>query len=332
MAMPNTPYAFVSYVRNDQFRVRSIVDELHKLGVETWVDWERLTAGQSWQHAIRDALEEASVLLVFISPQISREFEQVESELHDALVSGIPVLPVLLDERVERVAMPIWLQQIQYLDATSLSPRRTAKEIEKNFKRMILTRSPPPIAPKEAERDALAKVLVEKIEAPAAKPDDAAPSSIFVVHGHDEEFLHEVVEFVEGLGIEAIVLKDVGGAARSLIEKFFEIGGKARFAIVLISADDMGASRIQFDEPEVGSKALKYRSRQNTILELGYFYGLLNWDKVFVLEKPPPKRFPDFERPSDLSGVVFDRYDATGKWKKAIAQRLEQHGFVFAKV
>jgi predicted nucleotide-binding protein len=148
------------------------------------------------------------------------------------------------------------------------------------------------------------------------------------VHGRDD-LPAEVLEFVEELGIEGVVLKDSGGAARSLLDKFFEIGSSARFAIVLISADDMGASRGQFEEPEVGAKALKYRSRQNAILELGYFYGRLGWDKVFVLEKAPPKKFPDFERPSDLNGVVFDRYDAAGKWKEVVARRLKDGGFVF---
>jgi predicted nucleotide-binding protein len=149
-----------------------------------------------------------------------------------------------------------------------------------------------------------------------------------LVHGHDEALLQEVLEFVEGLGIKGVVLKDAGGAARSLLDKFFEVGSAARFAIVLISADDMGASRRQFDEPDFGPKALKYRSRQNAILELGYFYGRLGWDKVFVLEKAPPKRFPDFERPSDLNGVVFDRYDTAGRWKMTVARRLEDGGFV----
>jgi predicted nucleotide-binding protein len=162
-------------------------------------------------------------------------------------------------------------------------------------------------------------------------PEDETPTSVFVVHGHDEEFLGEVVDFVDGLGIKPVVLKNMEGATRSLFDRFFEFGGAARFAIVLLSADDMGASRLQFEEEEVGARALKYRPRQNTILELGYFYGLLGWDKVFVLEKEPPRRFPDFERPSDLQGVLFDRYDAAGSWKKKVATRLERGGFKIAQ-
>jgi predicted nucleotide-binding protein len=99
----------------------------------------------------------------------------------------------------------------------------------------------------------------------------------------------------------------------------------------LLGADDMGSSRIKYNAEGGGPNALKYRSRQNSILELGYFYGRLGWDRVFVLEKEPPTENPDFERPSDLHGVVFDRYDPSGKWKGKVARRLERSGFKLAK-
>jgi predicted nucleotide-binding protein len=84
---------------------------------------------------------------------------------------------------------------------------------------------------------------------------------------------------------------------------------------------------LQYEASGVGDKALKFRARQNVILELGYFYGFLGWDKVFVLEKSPPHVFPDYERPSDLHGVLFDRFDASGKWKNTISARMAEAGF-----
>jgi hypothetical protein len=47
--MTTKPFVFVSYARTDRDQVRRVADELRKLGVETWVDSERLAAGDSWE-------------------------------------------------------------------------------------------------------------------------------------------------------------------------------------------------------------------------------------------------------------------------------------------
>jgi len=329
--MANAPFVFVSYARADRQPVSRIVDELNRLGVKTWVDAEKLVAGESWERSISNAVQKSQALLVFIS-RASTQSKWITAEFEGALASGVRILPVLL-EPVSVYELPPLLQSIQWLDTTQFPPltaaRSTAEVIAKILSQWSTEAAPSVL--KDVDRDGLAKALAAQTKGTDATPEDAVPRSVFLVHGHDDELLLEVVEFLQELGIKAIVLKEVGGAARSLIDRFFEVGGAARFAIILLSADDMGASRIQFEEPEVGAKSLKYRSRQNAILELGYFYGRLGWDKVFVLEKAPPRRFPDFERPSDLNGVVFDRYDAAGKWKMTVAQRLENHGFVFKK-
>ena len=86
-------------------------------------------------------------------------------------------------------------------------------------------------------------------------------------------------------------------------------------------------ARRQFESPGVGERALQFRARQNVILELGFFYGYLGWESVFVLCKDPNQAYPNFERPSDLDGVVFDVVDATGEWKNLLRSRLAEAKF-----
>ena len=95
-----------------------------------------------------------------------------------------------------------------------------------------------------------------------------------------------------------------------------------------MTADDMGASRRQYDADNVGEKALQFRTRQNVILELGFFYGLLGWERVFLVFKKPEKVFPNFERPSDLGGIEFYEADNTNRWKDYLKERLQEAGFL----
>jgi predicted nucleotide-binding protein len=103
------------------------------------------------------------------------------------------------------------------------------------------------------------------------------------------------------------------------------VANQAQFAIVLLGADDYCASRIQYEALNVADKALQFRARQNVILELGFFYGRLGWEKVFVLYQTPDRVFPNFERPSDLDGVVFVSL-ADQAWKRKLGAKLSSAG------
>ena len=149
---------------------------------------------------------------------------------------------------------------------------------------------------------------------------------MFVVHGHDTDALRQLEEFLSSIGVEPIVLSRQGESAQSLFQKFMAIGSQARFAIVLLCPDDYGASRRQYDASGVGDKALQFRPRQNVVLELGFFYGKLGWENVFVVHKSPDRVFPNFERPSDLDGVVFDSIEDPS-WQKKLTGRLAAAGF-----
>jgi predicted nucleotide-binding protein len=58
------------------------------------------------------------------------------------------------------------------------------------------------------------------------------------------------------------------------------------------------------------------------ILETGFFFGKLGWDNVFVLMKPPARKVPRFERPSDLDGVIFETFDESADWKTFLLDQL----------
>jgi predicted nucleotide-binding protein len=157
-----------------------------------------------------------------------------------------------------------------------------------------------------AEAAARGKVVTPKV--PAAR----APSrKVFVVHGHDEGARESVARFLEKLGFTAIVLHEQANKGRTIIEKI-EANSDVSFAVVLLTGDDEGRKK--------GDSEMRSRARQNVILELGYFVGILGREHVCALKRG------DVEIPSDFGGVVYEQFDENGGWKAALGKELEAAG------
>jgi CAP12/Pycsar effector protein, TIR domain len=140
-------------------------------------------------------------------------------------------------------------------------------------------------------------------------------TSVFIVHGHDEELKQSIARYVEKLGLDAIILHEKPNKGRTIIEKFDDYASVG-FAIVLLSADDV--VRVTGEE-----HADSYRARQNVIFELGFFLGRLGREKVAAIFRP----HENFEMPSDYSGVLFVPYEADGSWRFKLAKELKECGF-----
>ncbi|HEX3557629.1 MAG TPA: nucleotide-binding protein [Pyrinomonadaceae bacterium] len=118
----------------------------------------------------------------------------------------------------------------------------------------------------------------------------------FIVHGHDHQSLYELKDYLQNtlrLG-EPVVLRQMPGLGKTLIEKFEREAEAAELVFVLLTPDDHVA-----DPSEPDSQ--KRRARQNVILELGFFLGKLGREsgRVLLLHKGP------VEIPSDIIGIEY---------------------------
>ena len=152
----------------------------------------------------------------------------------------------------------------------------------------------------------------------SSKKSKAAKSTksnrVFIVHGHDALAKTEVARTIEKLGLGAIVLHEQANEGKTIIEKFERDASQVSFAIIIFSPDDTGFPNNKPDEA-------KPRARQNVILELGYFSGILGRENVVVLHKG------DVEIPSDYLGVVYIPMDSHGSWKYGLGKELNSAGF-----
>ncbi len=328
---------FISYAREDAGRVLPIVEavrrelDLRALPIHVWMDVDNLRPGESWDSAIANALELSVGFLFFVSPRSLRS-DWIRREIQIAATdAGRLIFPVILNQ-IPANEMPLQLQERQWLD---LSGQPTHEQIASAAARIAAavesyltsTPTPPPAVGKD-DAPSIAADLAKDLRSPVGLEDDVElpGQSVFVVHGHSDNALAELESFLESIKVEPIVLSRHEESAQSLFQKFMAVASKAKFAVVLMSSDDYGASRRQYDTEGVRDRSLQFRARQNVVLELGFFYGRLGWENVFVVYEAPKEVFPNFERPSDLDGVVFDAM-SNPTWKDKLQTRLEEAGF-----
>ena len=146
----------------------------------------------------------------------------------------------------------------------------------------------------------------------ASAPSKKQSRDIFIVHGHDEAAKQEVARVIEKLELHAIILHEQPDKGRTIIEKF-EHHSDVGFAVVLLTLDDMGYPK---DTPS----EVKPRARQNVVLELGYFIGILGRSNVCPLLKS------DVEIPNDYAGVLYKKMDASGAWRFELAREIKAAG------
>lgn len=142
---------------------------------------------------------------------------------------------------------------------------------------------------------------------------EVSKNKIFIVHGHDELALEQVISFIKDIRLEPIVIKNQANLGNTIIEKIEEYSDVG-FAIVLYTPCDIGAS--------INDKNnLKERARQNVVFEHGYLIGKLGRENVCALVKG------DIEKPNDISGLVYFELDSQKAWRFNIARDMKKLGY-----
>jgi hypothetical protein len=144
------------------------------------------------------------------------------------------------------------------------------------------------------------------------QPKQEISRKIFLVHGHAEKTKQDVATFLKTLDLDVVILHEKANEGQTIVEKF-EKHSDVGFAVVLLTPDDVGASA---NEPE----KTKRRARQNVILELGYFIGKLGRNRVC------PLYIEEVELPSDIHGVLYVPYDASGAWHSLLVKEINAAG------
>ena len=142
----------------------------------------------------------------------------------------------------------------------------------------------------------------------------ASGDAVFIVHGRDDETKTTVERFVDELGLRSVIFHEQPSDGQSIFEAFEKISTDAGFAVVLLTPDDLGASKNEAVEEH------KPRASQHVIFELGYFLGELGSERICVLYKE------GVERPSDIHGLVYVPMDTANGWQTKLGREMKNAG------
>lgn len=138
---------------------------------------------------------------------------------------------------------------------------------------------------------------------------------IFIVHGRNFAMRDKVSSMLGKLKLDYSILETEHNNGATIIEKFLRNASECKYAIVLFSADDIG--KIDSD-----NESFRHRTRQNVILELGYFLGQVGRKNIVILHEVGK----NIEKPSDFDGIVYEAFDDYGAWKSKIIKEMKSAG------
>lgn len=177
------PHAFISYVRDDSAKVDRLAAELRNVGIDVWLDRERIRAGQRWRAVIRAAIREGAFFIAcFSRAYAERDRSYMNEELTLAIeeIRARPVdrtwfIPVLLDggEVPDRqFGGGETLRDIQHLDL-----REWERGVEELVATLTCGTSPAlAIRPTENDRQVNARYEIEIVELTNGQSDEGVPN------------------------------------------------------------------------------------------------------------------------------------------------------------
>jgi hypothetical protein len=112
---------FLSYAKEDKKTVKSVMNNLHNMGVLTWFDEKDLLPGDDWESRIEEAIEKSDYVLVFLSSttldKVGYKNKEIKYALdqHTLRPSGKRyIIPILIDD----CKPPREFHRIQWLKMT----------------------------------------------------------------------------------------------------------------------------------------------------------------------------------------------------------------------
>lgn len=111
--MPTHSDVFISYSRKDSYFVKKLQNELRAMGMEAWVDWQRIAPSAEWMEEIYRAIESSDTFVFVISSE-SAQSQTCRKEIAHAEKHCKRIIPLVIEE-VEANRLPEVIQKHNWL-------------------------------------------------------------------------------------------------------------------------------------------------------------------------------------------------------------------------
>lgn len=158
---------------------------------------------------------------------------------------------------------------------------------------------------------------------------------VFIIHGRSEENKNALKDMLIGYGFEPVILSEQPNRGRHLLEKLLVHTSDVGYVFVLMTPDDVAATREDFgdlvltdfrDKTEFMRRVgeiFKPRVRQNVMFEYGLCIGSLGKENVCVLVESE-----GLEIPSDVLGYGHIPFEKNvSECEQRIKSELEAAGY-----
>ncbi len=141
---------------------------------------------------------------------------------------------------------------------------------------------------------------------------------VFLVHGRDEQLTDAVAALRQRAGSHPVtILNERPSDRRMLVEHPEERTADSRYAVILLTADDVAGPRLDSGrEPHFSPRA-----RQGVVFEMGVLVAALTPRCMCVLYED------GVELPCDIDGISYVRLDLAGTWQSKLLLHMRKAGF-----
>ncbi|GAB4510878.1 MAG: hypothetical protein OHK0046_08210 [Anaerolineae bacterium] len=109
---------FVSYSRRNKTFAERISRDLSDAGLDVWVDWRQIHAGEFWQDEIFRGLARSDIIVALISPPAVMS-EWVQREINTGREQGKVIIPVMVQDAFATLSQTEnlrWLLDVQFIN------------------------------------------------------------------------------------------------------------------------------------------------------------------------------------------------------------------------
>ena len=132
---------FISYSHVDKATADATCATLEQAGIRCWIAPRDIMPGDEWGAAIVKAIDHCRAMVLIFSSSANNS-KQIRREVERAVNSGVPIIPVRIENVAPTEAMAYFMSTVHWLDAMTAPLENHLRRLAKSIKAFLQTDAP----------------------------------------------------------------------------------------------------------------------------------------------------------------------------------------------